>query len=86
MTTIAATDERALEAARRVVARRRAAATWVASVFFAIGWTAAWMAPPAVVALVRWCRGRASWCASAVAVGWADALRGVDRGGAGGRG
>lgn len=87
MTTIAATDERALQAGRRMMARRRAVATWVASVFFAIGWLAAWCSPPALVALVRWARRGVSWCGSAVAVGWADAraAAAAGRGGASGR-
>ena len=75
MTTIAATaaDHGALEAGLRVVARRRRVATAVASVFFAIGWITAWLAPPALVALARRGRAGAGWCASACAVGWADA-------------
>lgn len=85
MTTIAAADQAVLEAGQRVVARRRAIATAIASVFFAIGWGAAWLSPPALVALVRWGRRRASWCGSAVAVGWAQARQAAGVVGAGGR-
>lgn len=83
MTTIAANDRHALDAGRRVVARRRRAATTVVAVFFAIGWFACWVSPPALVALARWCRSGARWCVSAVAVGWADARAAVASGGDG---
>lgn len=81
MTTIAATDQRVLEAGRRAVARRRRVATAVVSVFFAIGWLAVWVTPPALVALARLCRRGLSWCASATAVGWAEARQKAAGGG-----
>lgn len=84
MTTIAATDQHALDAGRRVVARRRRVATAAAAVFFAVGWLVAWLCPPVVVALVRLCRRGLGWCASAVAVGWDDARKAAGRGGASG--